>query len=357
MKKVIWALLGLIAIVLALSVIGAKSPDKQTSTTSGGNTSQTPAPKLSGRVLPFSNVSFGAINATRTAFGIEVTVSPDSVRSDWGATAAGIADYILRKSNLAYIKVEVLRDDVEHVQPIRLHSTLATVYYGPNPATSPWPKEPFSLLLSDRMLSQNEIRAQADFDRLGERYTKKYGDEKGEGLLESELARKYTLPQDWFLKSTRGVEPIAPLSAVNIQINEGTTRRLNNLAACVDKFRSQGGALGQSFDCPEGGVAEISTDTSPVIDPQIPLKVRTFFMLSARIVALAERCKTWKANYDLIKNAANDAGISDADIGPGGRYSTPMATVLKDMRKGTATESAEEACKEARKNYGEAPSK
>jgi hypothetical protein len=106
---------------------------------------------------------------------------------------------------------------------------------------------------------------------------------------------------------------------------------------------------------PEEDNEAIRSALGPVLgDPTIPTKVKTFFMMSARILALSGRCPTWKPNYDLVRNAAIDAGVTQQDIQAGGRYFKQYALVLRDMISGTATESREEACATARKSYGEA---
>ena len=89
------------------------------------------------------------------------------------------------------------------------------------------------------------------------------------------------------------------------------------------------------------------------LDPQIPTKVKTFMMISARIHALSERCPTWKRNNAVIEDAATSAGVSAQDIQPGGKYYTSLMEIMIEMRKGTAGESRTEACEIARKTYGD----
>src|SRR4029077_8042109 len=64
------------------------------------------------------------------------------------------------------------------------------------------------------------------------------------------------------------------------------------------------------------------------IDPQIPTKVKTFMIISARIHTLAERCPTWKPNYKTIEEAAAYAGIAKPDIESGGRYYKPLLELM-----------------------------
>ena len=90
------------------------------------------------------------------------------------------------------------------------------------------------------------------------------------------------------------------------------------------------------------------------LDPAIPTKVKTFMMITARVRALADRCPTWRPNYAVITDAAVFAGVSVQDIKPGGKYFDTFADMLAGMKKGTETESREEACTTAKKNYGEA---
>ena len=154
---------------------------------------------LHGRVIPFSDVSIAAINNRRSAFDIDVTVAPNSDRSDWGATATEIAKSVLRDAKLDYIKVTVLRADEEHLSPARGNRALAEVYYGPDPVTSPWPKDPFALMLHPRALSEAEIRAEDEFNKQVDTYSRKYGDEKGEQKLNDLIAEKYKLAREWHI--------------------------------------------------------------------------------------------------------------------------------------------------------------
>jgi hypothetical protein len=55
-----------------------------------------------------------------------------------------------------------------------------------------------------------------------------------------------------------------------------------------------------------------------------------------------------------ITDASVFAGASVQDIKPGGKYFDTFADMLAGMKKGTETESREEACTTANKNYGEA---
>lgn len=89
-------------------------------------------------------------------------------------------------------------------------------------------------------------------------------------------------------------------------------------------------------------------------DQTIPKEVKAFMMIASRVQALADRCPTWKPNYAVITNAAAFAGVSVQDIKPGGKYFDTFADMLAGMKKGTETESREEACTTAKKNYGEA---
>lgn len=90
------------------------------------------------------------------------------------------------------------------------------------------------------------------------------------------------------------------------------------------------------------------------LDPTIPAKVKTFMMMAARIQALADRCPTWKPNYSVITDAATFADISVQDIKPGGKYFDTFVSMMVEMRKGTESESRDEACQTAKKSYGEA---
>jgi hypothetical protein len=80
------------------------------------------------------------------------------------------------------------------------------------------------------------------------------------------------------------------------------------------------------------------------LDPEIPTKVKTFMMITARVQALADRCPTWRPNYAVITDAAVFAGVSVQDIKQGGKYFDTFADMLAGMKKGTETESREEAC-------------
>jgi hypothetical protein len=43
------------------------------------------------------------------------------------------------------------------------------------------------------------------------------------------------------------------------------------------------------------------------LDPQIPPKLKTFMMISARIRALSERCPTWKPNASHAQGSVSRA--------------------------------------------------
>jgi hypothetical protein len=85
------------------------------------------------------------------------------------------------------------------------------------------------------------------------------------------------------------------------------------------------------------------------LDPAIPTKVKTFAMISARIISLADRCPTWKPNYGKIAETAVWAGVDKSDIAPGGKYFELFVRMLAEMNAGTAQEKVETACEEAKK--------
>jgi hypothetical protein len=84
-------------------------------------------------------------------------------------------------------------------------------------------------------------------------------------------------------------------------------------------------------------------------DPSIPKEVKTFAMMTARIMALSEKCPEVKPNTLAIANNAAEAGIFTADLEPGGKYYALMAEMTQAMRKGVAAESHNAACEAARK--------
>lgn len=307
---------------------------------------------LRGRVIPFSNVSIGAINDRRSAFDIELSVHPNSERFDWGATATEIARSVLKDANLDYVKVTVLRADEEHLSPARGNRRLAEVYYGPNPATSPWPNDPFALMLYPRALSEAEIRAEDEFNKQVESYSHKYGEEKGEQKLNDLVAKKFKLKKEWhFAVVARwGFTTFHDLALVGADADEQGRRQLREVADCVKKFREVGGALGRTFEC-SGGQAVIDTRTSPVLDPAIPLSIRAFLLRYTRMLALQERCGRWKIDREVVRSESAEAGLRAGELSEGGRYFQPFTEMLEAMIKGTATESKSEACATAQKSY------
>ena len=84
-------------------------------------------------------------------------------------------------------------------------------------------------------------------------------------------------------------------------------------------------------------------------DSTIPQDVKTFALLTARKIALSERCPGWAPDENAIKDEATAVGIEPTDLQPGGKYAALMAKMLTDMRAGTATETIAEACEAARK--------
>lgn len=85
------------------------------------------------------------------------------------------------------------------------------------------------------------------------------------------------------------------------------------------------------------------------LDETIPTKVKTFTGMAARMIALAERCPSWKLRPEKIEQMASWAGVETSDIKPGGRYFGLLAEMLVVMRSGTKKESVKEACETARK--------
>jgi hypothetical protein len=85
------------------------------------------------------------------------------------------------------------------------------------------------------------------------------------------------------------------------------------------------------------------------LDPAIPQKVKTFAMVSARVVALSERCPTWAPNLSRIAEAAAYAGVQSADIKPDGKYFALVAMMTASMRSETQKQSVESACEDAKR--------
>jgi len=84
------------------------------------------------------------------------------------------------------------------------------------------------------------------------------------------------------------------------------------------------------------------------LDPAIPQKVKTFALLSARMVALSERCPTWTPNLSRIAEAAAYAGVQSADIKPDGKYFALVAMMTASMRSETQKQSVDSACEDAK---------
>jgi hypothetical protein len=112
-------------------------------------------------------------------------------------------------------------------------------------------------------------------------------------------------------------------------------------------------AFAKATEIIKGEDAKSATDSLAFanwwLDPAIPTKVKTFAMISARIISLAERCPTWKPNYAKVAEAAAFAGVDKSDIAPGGKYFTLVFHVMTEMRAGAAQEKVETACEEAKK--------
>ncbi len=85
------------------------------------------------------------------------------------------------------------------------------------------------------------------------------------------------------------------------------------------------------------------------LDPKIPQKVKAAIMINSRMLALNERCPTWKLNYSRMLRNMDEAGIQASDLQPGGKYYSLLIEVMVSMRNGTAEESVEAACEAARK--------
>ncbi len=84
-------------------------------------------------------------------------------------------------------------------------------------------------------------------------------------------------------------------------------------------------------------------------DPAVPQDVKAFAMRTARKLALAERCPSWTLDTRVVQEEAAAAGVTMADLQPGGRYADFMATMMQSMQAGTTTESVEAACAAAQK--------
>ena len=106
----------------------------------------------------------------------------------------------------------------------------------------------------------------------------------------------------------------------------------------------------EAFKAKEAAEAEGSVAVAKWwLDPDIPQKVKTFAMTSARILTLPERCPSWKPNYHRIAEAAAWAGVEPSDIQPGGKYFPLMVEMMSAMRAGAAKDSVEVACEAAKK--------
>jgi hypothetical protein len=84
------------------------------------------------------------------------------------------------------------------------------------------------------------------------------------------------------------------------------------------------------------------------LDPSIPQKVKIFALLSARIVALSERCPTWTPNLARVAEAAAYAGVQSADIQPDGKYYALVVLLTASFRSETEKQSIESACEDAK---------
>ena len=86
-------------------------------------------------------------------------------------------------------------------------------------------------------------------------------------------------------------------------------------------------------------------------DPAIPQTVKTFAMMTARVLALSDRCKIWKPNPAMLAQWATSAGVKSSDIEPGGKYFPLLVEMMAAMKANVANETPQQACEAARK-YG-----
>jgi hypothetical protein len=84
-------------------------------------------------------------------------------------------------------------------------------------------------------------------------------------------------------------------------------------------------------------------------DPAISQEVKTFAMLTARVISLEERCPTAKRHSDKIASWAASAGVNKTEIQAGGKYFPLMLSMISAMRVGVQKENVEAACSAAKK--------
>jgi hypothetical protein len=87
------------------------------------------------------------------------------------------------------------------------------------------------------------------------------------------------------------------------------------------------------------------------LDPAIPQSVKTFAVMTARVLALSDRCKIWKPNPAMLAQWATSAGVRSSDIEPGGKYFPLLVEMMAAMKANVANETPQQACEAARK-YG-----
>jgi hypothetical protein len=85
------------------------------------------------------------------------------------------------------------------------------------------------------------------------------------------------------------------------------------------------------------------------LDDTVPKNVKATLMLVTRMLALGERCPSFKPPTRKIAAMLSKEGIEPNDVLPGGRYFKTFAMMASAMSDGTNNDSVEEACEAARK--------
>jgi hypothetical protein len=196
---------------------------------------------LRGRVVPFFDVSFSAINGQ---LDIDVSVLANTLRADWGATAATIAKAALKDTKLDNVKVSVLSADDSHLNLPERDRLLAVVYnYGQNSRINH--EKPFELYLHKRAPTEAEMRADTEYWRLIASYQKKYGDEGGDRKLGVMLAKKYSLTNEWLNTLSRDRSDTESIDQVDADLDDAASRQIGAIVSCVASASSTGWGSGR----------------------------------------------------------------------------------------------------------------
>jgi hypothetical protein len=160
--------------------------------------------------------------------------------------------------------------------------------------------------------------------------------------------------------------------------NEIGNAEYDGVRAGCQSFRRDGGAGSVTFDLRFGSSPALSPPTATAVrdlnraseqlqakgreeaqasqdfakwylDDTVPRNVKATLMVVTRMLALGERCPSFKPPARKIAAMLVKEGIEADDVLPGGRYFQTFAMMASAMREGTNSDSVAEACEAASK--------